>query len=187
MLGGGSKDRADPVTGEEVRAGLSAVYGDAVELGRKLAAAVGGTAAPGLLDSYHGERHRVAAGVLLDTQVQGLAGDWAGTGNPDLAPLRASPAEVFGLPAAARWLAGMMSGLDIRYPMPGEHPLLGPRMPDRDLADGGAVYERLRAGRGLLPGGELLIRPDGHVCHAPVEDALARGFSGPGHRVPEAR
>ncbi len=58
----------------------------------------------------------------------------------------------------------MMSGLDVRYPMPGgdDHPLLGARMPDVDLVVDG-VATRLSAlmhtGRDLLH-----LTGDNHVA-----------------------
>ena len=43
---------------------------DAVNLGWKLAAVVDGTARRGLLDTYHAERHPVAARALHNTRAQ---------------------------------------------------------------------------------------------------------------------
>jgi anhydrotetracycline monooxygenase len=55
------------------------------------------------------------------------------------------------------YLAGMVSGLDIRYPVPGgdTHELLGTRMPDLDVVVGDEpeprqVHRMLRDGRGVL-------------------------------------
>ena len=50
--------------------GLNLGIQDAFNLGWKLAAEVGGWAPDGLLDSYHAERHPVAADVLNNTRAQ---------------------------------------------------------------------------------------------------------------------
>ncbi|WP_349675547.1 FAD-dependent monooxygenase [Pseudonocardia sp. HH130629-09] len=55
---------------------------DAMNLGWKLGAAVHGWAGPGLLDTYHEERHPVGAAVLRNVAAQSLLMDWAGTGSP---------------------------------------------------------------------------------------------------------
>jgi 2-polyprenyl-6-methoxyphenol hydroxylase-like FAD-dependent oxidoreductase len=50
-------------------------------------------------------------------------------------------------------LSTKMSGLDVRYPMPGAHPLLGRRVPDADISTRGVgkrVFELLRAARPVL-------------------------------------
>jgi hypothetical protein len=52
-----------------------------------------------------------------------------------------------------RWLAGLISGLDIHYDLGEGHPLLGRRMPDLDLItpDGPLrVFELLHGARPLL-------------------------------------
>ncbi|GAA3080991.1 hypothetical protein GCM10020000_78590 [Streptomyces olivoverticillatus] len=56
-----------PPTGGQ---GLNLGVQDAFNLGWKLAAAVGGWAPEGLLDSYHAERHPVGARVLENTRAQ---------------------------------------------------------------------------------------------------------------------
>jgi bifunctional hydroxylase/dehydrase len=124
---------------------------DSVNLGWKLAATVGGWAPAGLLDTYHSERHPVGARVLRNTRAQGTL-YLSGTG---IEPLRSVMSELMAIPEVARHLSGMVSGFDIRYDVgAGEHPLLGRRMPDRelDLADGGRleVASALHAGRGVL-------------------------------------
>ncbi|MET9904259.1 FAD-dependent monooxygenase [Streptomyces sp. NPDC006446] len=148
--------------------GLSIGVQDAFNLGWKLAATVRGHAPGHLLDTYHGERHPVAARVLRTTLAQGTLNL---TGR-SVAPLRTVMAEIIAIPAVARHLSGLVSGLDIRYdldatgtdggPGPGTgtrtgrpaHPLLGARMADRalDLADGGhdQVARLLHPARGVL-------------------------------------
>lgn len=135
--------------------GMSVGVQDAVNLGWKLAATVNGWAPDGLLDTYHSERHPVGARVLRSTQAQALIflrGD-------EMQPLRNVLGELVKLPEAAALLAGMVSGLDVRYDVGGSgHLLLGLRMPDRDLtlADGShsRVLELLHPARGVLITGE---------------------------------
>ncbi|HET9895095.1 MAG TPA: FAD-dependent monooxygenase [Streptosporangiaceae bacterium] len=131
--------------------GLSVGVQDAVNLGWKLAATAKGWAPSGLLDSYHDERHPVGARVLRNTRAQGILN----LSGQEIEPLRTVMTELMAIPAVARHLSGMVSGLDITYEM-GEkgHPLVGARMPDRPLtlAAGGqaSVAELLHAGRGVL-------------------------------------
>jgi 2-polyprenyl-6-methoxyphenol hydroxylase-like FAD-dependent oxidoreductase/ribosome-associated toxin RatA of RatAB toxin-antitoxin module len=131
--------------------GLSVGVQDAVNLGWKLAATVNGWAPDGLLDSYHSERHQVGARVLRNTQAQGTLN----LSGKDVEPLRAVMTELIALPVVARHLSGMVSGLDVRYNVGAQgHPLLGARMPDRELelADGGReqVARLLHPARGVL-------------------------------------
>ncbi|WP_141579110.1 FAD-dependent monooxygenase [Actinomadura sp. WMMA1423] len=134
--------------------GMSIGLQDAVNLGWKLAATVRGRAPADLLDTYHGERHPVGARVLRNTLAQGTLN----LSGSSVEPLRTVMAELMAVPAAARHLSGMVSGLDVRYDV-GErgHPLLGARMPDREveLADGGRerIARLLHAGRGVLVAG----------------------------------
>ena len=132
--------------------GMSAGVGDAVNLGWKLAAAVRGHASPGLLDSYHTERHPVAARILANTLAQRILY----LGDDDMDPMRAVLTELVAYPEVQRHLAGMVTGLDIRYDVgSGEHPLLGRRLPDVDLtgAEGTgptSTFALLHAGRGVV-------------------------------------
>lgn len=131
--------------------GLSVGVQDANNLGWKLAATVQGWAPPELLDTYHGERHPVGARVLMNTQAQGylyLSGDEVG-------PLRDVFAELMQFDEVGRHLAGMVSGLDIRYDVgPGDHPLLGRRLPPVELVTGEGrktgTTELLHRGNGVL-------------------------------------
>ena len=148
LLAGDAAHIHAPVGGQGLNLGLQ----DAVNLGWKLAATVRGWAPPGLLDTYHAERHPVAARVLEVTRAQRVV---MGPGSGDAAALRAILTELVRLPDTNRYLAGMMSGLDIRYPLPGavSHPLVGARMPDVELAtaDGPVRYSEVaRSGLGVL-------------------------------------
>lgn len=131
--------------------GLSVGIQDAVNLGWKLAATINGWAPDGLLDTYHTERHPVGARVLRNTRAQGML-YLSGT---EVEPLRTVMTELIGIPAVGRHLAGMVSGLDIRYDVgsSGDWPV-GTRMPDRELelADGGRAWvaDTLHAARGVL-------------------------------------
>jgi 2-polyprenyl-6-methoxyphenol hydroxylase-like FAD-dependent oxidoreductase len=113
--------------------GLNTGIQDAVNLGWKLAAAVAGWAPPGLLDTYHGERHPVAEQVCHNTRAQLALMDPA----VEITPLRELFADLMNFREVNRYLAGMITGIDVRYDTgsagPAEHPLLGCRLPDLPL------------------------------------------------------
>jgi 3-(3-hydroxy-phenyl)propionate hydroxylase len=110
--------------------GLNIGVQDAVNLGWKLARVIRRTSPESLLDSYHAERHPVAARVLRNTmaQVALLRTD------DRTEALRESVTELLGMDEPRRRFGAMMSGLDVRYDLGEGHPLLGRRMPDLDLA-----------------------------------------------------
>ena len=87
------------------------------------------TSPDSLLDTYHGERHPVAARVLRNTIAQ------VALRRPDerLNALRDIMSELLSMDEPRRRFAAMMSGLDIHYDLGEGHPLLGRRMPDLDL------------------------------------------------------
>lgn len=131
--------------------GLSVGVQDAVNLGWKLAAAVSGWAPDGLLDTYHNERHPVGARVLRNTRAQGILN----LSGKEVEPMRTVVAELMTIPVVARHLSGMVSGLDIRYDVGASgHPLVGARVPDRELElrDGGheQIARLLHPARGVL-------------------------------------
>jgi len=187
-----------PVGGQGVNLGIQ----DAFNLGWKLAATVHGWAPDGLLDTYHTERHPVAARVLRNTRAQSVIVNPSEDDN--IAALRDMFIDLLGLPDANRFISGMISGLDVQYPG------LGPRMIDLDLTtqDGQTRVSRLmNTGRGLLLSLDdkprpiegwadridhvtaktneevdaVLVRPDGYIAWSsddsePLETALARWF-----------
>ncbi len=115
--------------------GLQYAVQDAVNLGWKLAQVVNRTSPQSLLDTYHAERHPVAARLLRTTMAH------VALRRPDerTVALRDTIADVLMADEQPRRrFAAMMFGLDVHYDLGEGHPLLGRRMPDLDLltADG---------------------------------------------------
>jgi 2-polyprenyl-6-methoxyphenol hydroxylase-like FAD-dependent oxidoreductase len=112
--------------------GLGTGVQDAVNLGWKLAQVVKGISPEGLLDTYHAERHPIAARVLRLT----MAATALGRGDDRTKALRETMTDLLRMEEPRKRLAGMLSGLDIHYDLGEGHPLLGRRMPDLDLVTG---------------------------------------------------
>ncbi|EPH44084.1 FAD-dependent monooxygenase [Streptomyces aurantiacus] len=188
-----------PPTGGQ---GLNLGVQDAFNLGWKLAAAVGGWAPEGLLDTYHAERHPVGARVLDNTRAQITL---LGT-DPGATALREIFSRLMDIEEANRYVTGMITAVDVRYDFGEGHELLGLRLRDLELKQG-RLYELMHGGRGLLldrtgrldvagwedrvdhvvdGGGELedldvaavLLRPDGHVAWAGEDQAELAGELG---------
>ncbi|MGH8996607.1 MAG: FAD-dependent monooxygenase, partial [Acidimicrobiales bacterium] len=129
--------------------GLNVGVQDAVNLGWKLAQVVNGTSPDSLLDTFHAERHPVAARVLHNARAQMSL---TGTDERNEA-LRETVAELLGMDEPRKRFAAMMSGLGIHYDLGEGHPLLGRRMPDLDLIVAGEpvrVFTLLRHARAAL-------------------------------------
>lgn len=148
--------------------GLSTGVQDAVNLGWKLAAVARGTAPESLLDTYDDERRPVGARLLMNTRAQGLIF----LGGAEADPLRELFTELLEYDDVRRHLAGVVSGLDVRYPVgPGHHPLLGRRVGHRELvggAGGTSTTELLHPAHGVLL----------DLADEPAVRAAADGFSG---------
>ena len=116
--------------------GLQTGVQDAVNLGWKLAQVVDRISPERLLDTYHAERHPVAARVLRST----MAAVALRRADERTQAVRDTMSELLGMDEPRKRFAAMLSGLDIRYDLGEGHPLLGRRMPDLDLVTpGGAV------------------------------------------------
>jgi 2-polyprenyl-6-methoxyphenol hydroxylase-like FAD-dependent oxidoreductase len=129
--------------------GLSLGVQDAVNLGWKLAQVVNRTSPESLLDTYHGERHPVAARALQYT----MALTTLQRHDERMKALVDVVSELASMDEPRKRLAGIISGLDIHYDLGDGHPLLGRRMPDLDLITAGGplrVFELLHDARPLL-------------------------------------
>jgi len=114
-----------PIGGQGLNLGVQ----DSVNLGWKLAQVVSGTSPDSLLDTYQAERHPMAARVLQNTMAQRAVG----VADERSSALRDVLTGLLTMDEPRRNIAGMISGLDIRYDLGDGHPLLGRRMPDLEL------------------------------------------------------
>ncbi|GAA1864965.1 FAD-dependent monooxygenase [Brevibacterium marinum] len=157
LLAGDSAHVHSPVGGQGLNTGVQ----DAANLGWKLAQVIRGTSPERLLDTYHSERHAVGEQVIhhnlaqtalmrMDDRVKALnevIDGWLHMDGP------------------RKSLAGILSGLDLRYEtrtgreVGGErddedtHPLVGRRVPDLDLHTSAGVrrtYTLLHEGNPVL-------------------------------------
>jgi 2-polyprenyl-6-methoxyphenol hydroxylase-like FAD-dependent oxidoreductase len=153
LLAGDAAHVHSPVGGQGLNTGVQ----DAVNLGWKLAQVVKRTSPDSLLDTYHAERHPVAARVLRDTVAQSsllLADDRVKT-------LGDTISELLSMDEPRKRFGARMSGLGIHYDLGEGHPLLGRRMPDLDLVTADSplrVFTLLHEARPVLlnlgePGG----------------------------------
>jgi len=202
VLLAGDAAHIHPPTGGQ---GLNLGVQDSFNLGWKLAAEIAGWAPAGLLDSYHTERHPVAASVLDNTRAQ------IELMSPEPGPRAARRllAELMDIDEVNRRLMEKITAIGVRYDLGEGHELLGRRMRDVALR-GGRLYALMHGGRGLLldqtgalsvagwadrvdhvvDGGEevdvpaVLLRPDGHVAwvgddQQDLADHLPRWFGAP--------
>jgi 2-polyprenyl-6-methoxyphenol hydroxylase-like FAD-dependent oxidoreductase len=181
LLAGDAAHIHPPIGGQGLNLGIQ----DAFNLGWKLAAEIDGWAPEGLLDSYHTERHPVAASVLNNTRAQ------SELLSPEPGPqavLRLI-SELMDFEEVNRYLIEKITAIGVRYDFGGKHPLVGRRLRDVGLKRG-RLYALMHNGRGLLldqtsqlsvagwadrvdhvvdESSELdvpavLLRPDGHVA-----------------------
>jgi 2-polyprenyl-6-methoxyphenol hydroxylase-like FAD-dependent oxidoreductase len=181
LLAGDAAHIHPPLGGQGLNLGIQ----DAFNLGWKLAAEIDGWAPGGLLDSYHTERHPVAADVLDNTRAQ------MQLQSPEPGPraVRRLLSELADFENVNRYLIEKITAIGVRYDFGEGHELLGRRLRDVRLKRG-RLYELMRGGRGLLldQTGRLsaagwagrvdhivdvseeldvpavLLRPDGHVA-----------------------
>ncbi|MCH6162327.1 rifampin monooxygenase [Streptomyces marispadix] len=201
LLAGDAAHIHPPMGGQGLNLGVQ----DAFNLGWKLAAEVRGWAPEGLLDSYHTERHPVAADVLDNTRAQSalMATDPGGRA------VRRLVSELMEFEEVNRRLVEKIIATGIRYDLGEGHELLGRRLRDVELKQG-RLYGLMHEGRGLLldqtgrlsAGGwadrvdhvvdvsdeldvpAVLLRPDGHVAWAGEDqrellDRLPKWFGAP--------
>jgi 2-polyprenyl-6-methoxyphenol hydroxylase-like FAD-dependent oxidoreductase len=181
LLAGDAAHIHPPAGGQGLNLGIQ----DAFNLGWKLVAEIGGWAPEGLLDTYHTERHPVAADVLNNTRAQM---ELMST-EPGPQAVRRLVSELMDFEEVNRYLIEKIIAIGVRYDFGEGHDLLGRRMRDVGLKRG-RLYELMHGGRGLLldQTGQLsvagwadrvdhvtdtsdeldvpaaLLRPDGHVA-----------------------
>ncbi|WP_329283016.1 rifampin monooxygenase [Streptomyces sp. NBC_01451] len=141
LLAGDAAHIHPPVGGQGLNLGIQ----DAFNLGWKLAAEIAGRAPEGLLDSYHTERHQVAAEVLDSTRAQ----THLMSTDPGAQSVRRLLSELMDFENVKRHLIEKLVGIGIRYDLGEGHDLLGRRMRDLTLKQG-RLYELMHDGRGLL-------------------------------------
>ncbi|CAM5529790.1 monooxygenase [Streptomyces avidinii] len=171
LLAGDAAHIHFPAAGQGLNTGLQ----DAMNLGWKLAAEVKGWAPPGLLDTYHTERHPVGRAVTENTEVQTLLAELplVDRYRRPAAALRGLFEELLKMPEVNRRFAEQVSALGTAYPAtaPGADPLVGRRMPDIALSAAGSGATR--AYELLHRGGFVLLRlagardPHPHPYEAP--------------------
>jgi 3-(3-hydroxy-phenyl)propionate hydroxylase len=145
LLAGDAAHVHSPVGGQGLNTGVQ----DAVNLGWKLAQVVKGTSPESLLDTYHVERHPIAARALRMTMAQVALQRT----DDRTEALREIVLEFLGMEELRKRIAAEMSGLGIHYNLGEGHPLIGRRMPDLDLATANGllrVYSVLHNARPAL-------------------------------------
>ncbi len=145
LLAGDAAHIHFPAGGQGIGLGVQ----DAFNLGWKLAQVLRGVSPETLLDTYHAERHPVTARTLRHTMAMTALqrGDERSLALVDVV------SELAKLDQARIYLAGIVSGLDIRYDLGEGHPLLGRRMPDLDIQTSRGprrVFELLHTAQPLL-------------------------------------
>ncbi len=130
LLAGDAAHVHPPVGGQGLNIGVQ----DAVNLGWKLAQVVKRTSPEQLLDTYHAERHPVAARVLRNTMAQ-IA---LRRTDDRTKALGDTVSEFLRMDEPRKRLVAEMSGLGVHYELGRAdddkgYPLLGHRMPDLDL------------------------------------------------------
>jgi 2-polyprenyl-6-methoxyphenol hydroxylase-like FAD-dependent oxidoreductase len=127
--------------------GMNLGIGDAVNLGWKLALVARGAAPDSLLDTYTAERHPIGAWVQRWSMAQTALSAARG---PRADALRDVMADLLDTPDGATHVVSMISGDWQLYDLPGDHPLIGRRVPDLPLDDGTTLAGRFRDGRAVL-------------------------------------
>lgn len=145
LLAGDAAHIHAPSGGQGIGLGIQ----DAVNLGWKLAGVVRGIVPESLLDTYHAERHPAAARALKHTMAQSLMQ----RADPRVGALAETVSGLLTIDEARKQVAGLISGLDVRYDFGEGHPLLGCRIPDLDIVTANGqirVFALLHDARAVL-------------------------------------
>lgn len=192
LLCGDAAHVHSPAGGQGMNLGL----GDAANLGWKLALVARGVAPDSLLDTYTAERHPIGAWVQKWSMAQTALSTARG---PRADALREVMADLLDTSDGATHVVSMIGGGWQHYDLPGDHPLVGRRVPDLPLDDGTTMAGSFRDGRAVLldvdsgaaeiaaPWGDrvrvvtarpvafpdqpmaALVRPDGHIAWVGID------------------
>ncbi|TDD62184.1 FAD-dependent oxidoreductase [Kribbella antibiotica] len=142
LLAGDAAHIHSPLGGQGLNTGL----GDAMNLGWKLAATIQGHAPDDLLDTYTAERHPVGEWVLDWTRAQVTVLKPGAHGRALQGVMR----EMLDTPDGATYIYKKISGMQRRYDLGSEHPLVGRIAPEFRLQDGTRLADLMTDGRGVL-------------------------------------
>ncbi|QXV64298.1 FAD-dependent monooxygenase [Mucilaginibacter sp. 21P] len=119
--------------------GLNLGIGDGMNLGWKLAAVINGHASDELLNTYFNERYPIGAKVLdwSRAQVAIMKPD------PSSRAINAIVRDLMDTSDGATYFAGRISGVNMRYDLGGDHPLLGYSVPAFKLSDGTTINDKM--------------------------------------------
>jgi 2-polyprenyl-6-methoxyphenol hydroxylase-like FAD-dependent oxidoreductase len=142
LLAGDAAHVHSPLGGQ----GLNLGIGDAMNLGWKLSATIRGNAPYGLLDTYTAERHPIGAWALDWTRAQ------VAIMRPDpyARSIAAVVRDLINTRDGSSYFAEKISGIWMRYNLPGDHPFTGRSAPDLELEDGSRLGDHLHDGHALL-------------------------------------
>ncbi len=163
LIAGDAAHTHPPTGGQGIGLGVQ----DAVNLGWKLAQVVRGVCPDSLLDTYVAERHPATARVLQNVITQASLQ----RADARTEALRATISELLSFDGSRAQMAGLLSGLDVRYDLGAGHPLLGRRMPDLELLTSSRprrVFELLHDARPVL----LNLAEPGHLDVTPRPDRV---------------
>jgi 2-polyprenyl-6-methoxyphenol hydroxylase-like FAD-dependent oxidoreductase len=141
LLAGDAAHIHSPLGGQGLNLGL----GDAMNLGWKLAATIRQVSPAGLLDTYHDERYPIGAQILdwSRAQVAIMKPD------PQGRALHAIFRDLINTREGATYVASRVWGINTRYDLGNDHPLVGCSISNFAIADG-AVGDLMHDGNGLL-------------------------------------
>ena len=142
LLAGDAAHIHSPLGGQGLNTGL----GDAMNLGWKLAATIKGWAPDNLLDTYTAERHPVGAWAVNWTRAQVAIM----RPDPHARAIAAVIRDLINTKDGTSYFVEKISGVLLRYDLPGDHPLIGRSAPDFEFEDGSRLGPLLHDGTSLL-------------------------------------
>ncbi|WP_214072744.1 FAD-dependent monooxygenase [Mucilaginibacter sp. dw_454] len=142
LLAGDAAHIHAPLGGQGLNLGL----GDAMNLGWKLAATIHQKAPKDLLDTYYTERYPVGEQVLNWSRAQvGIMGP-----KPESRALHAIISDLMETSDGASYFAARVWGINTKYDLGSDHPLVGRSTPNFELEDVKTIADLMHNGKGIL-------------------------------------